>query len=326
MRVTSRRTLLLAAAAGPALRPRPALAQDPWPARPVTVVSPFAPGGAADVLTRPFAQYLSAEFGQPFVVESRPGAGGTIAHAHAARSRPDGYTLLFSSNSTYAIARHLYQLTYDPDAAFAPIALLARTPQVMCVAGALPATTLAEFMALVRAAPGRYGFGSAGIGFSSHLAAELFLAMAGLSMLHVPYRGGGAASQALLTNEVQLNFADAPSALSVLQGGGARALAVSTRRRAPVLPTVPTLDEAGLPGYESSTDYAFVAPAGVPEPILSRLTECSLAYVRLPERRGAIEAAGFLPDGRPPEEFRRLAAEDSAKWGATIRERGIRVQ
>ncbi len=320
----SRRNLVGAAAAASAVFRR-AWAQETYPSRPITMVIPLAPGGAGDILGRLVAQFMGAELGQPVVIDNRPGAGGSVAHAFAARARPDGYTVLMSTNSTYAIAQHLYQLPYDYDTAFSPITRLVTTPQIMCVHRSVPADDLAGFIAWLKRNPGRIAFGSAGIGFTSHLAAELFMAMAGVSMLHVPYRGGGPASQALMSGEIQLNFADTATALAVAESGAARPFAVTTLQRSPLFPDLPTMNEAGLAGYQSATDYAFVAPAGTPEPIISRLLATMVKFLAAPVERERLLARGYVPVRSTPAEFTANRLEESAKWGNIIRSRRIRM-
>jgi len=307
------------------LAARRAAAQEAWPQRPVTVVIPLAPGGSTDTLVRALAQHFSGAFGQPFVIENRPGAGGTVAHAAVARARPDGYTLLASTNSTYAIAPHLYALTYDTETAFAPVSLLASTPQVLCIHRGVPAEDVPAFLAHARANPGRLAFSSAGIGFTSHLAGELFMAMAGVQLLHVPYRGGGPAAQALIAGEVQLNFADTTTALMMTQSGQVRALAATGAEPSPQFPGLPTLDGAGLPGFRSHTAYALLAPAGTPQPILDRLQAEAAAWMRAPDRRDWLHAGGFVPIASTAEEFRRARAAETALWGEIIRSRNIRM-
>jgi tripartite-type tricarboxylate transporter receptor subunit TctC len=316
---------LLGLLALPALRARSVLAQEAWPQRAVTLVVPLAPGGSTDVLSRALAQHLMGVLGQPVVVENRPGAGGTVAHAQVARARADGYTLLVSTNSSYSIAPHLYQLTYDPVAAFAPVTLIATTAQALCVHRDVPAQDLAGLIALAKARPGSLAFSSAGIGFTSHLAGELLSAMAGVSLLHVPYRGGGPASQALMAGEVQINFADTTTALTMVQGGAVRAFAVTGAAPSPQFPGVPTMEAAGLPGYRSMTAYALLAPAGTPEAVLNRLQAETVAWLRIPERREWLLGSGFEPVGSTAAEFRRMQATESAQWGEIIRSRGIRM-
>jgi len=322
----SRRALTRTAAATALLGAVPkSRAQEAFPSRPITMVVPLAPGGAGDILARPLADFMGAELGQPVVIDNRPGAGGSVAHAHVARARPDGYTVLMSTNSTYAIAPHLYQLPYDYDTAFSPITRLATTPQVMCVHRSVPAANVTEFIAWLKRNPGKVAFGSAGIGFTSHLAVELFMSMAGVEMLHVPYRGGGPAGQALMSGEIQLNFADTATALLVAEHGAARPLAVSTTQRSPLFPDLPTLHEAGLTGYQSATDYAYVAPAGTPDTIISRLLATMLKYVNTPAERDRLLARGYVPIGSTPAEFTANRREESAKWEGIIRTRNIRM-
>jgi tripartite-type tricarboxylate transporter receptor subunit TctC len=300
-------------------------AQDAWPSRPVTLVMPVAPGGPGDIMGRPLAQYLAAELGQPFVIDNRTGAGGTIGVDYATRSRPDGHTLLVYSNSTYTIAPHLYPMPYDNVAAIAPIALLASAPSFACVHRSVPVNTLAELIALAKRQPEGLTFATAGIGFTSHLATELFMAKSGTSMLHVPYRGGAPAAQAIVAGEVQVNFMEAALVRSLLPTGNIRPLAVTSRQRHPLLPEIPTIDEAGVPGFESATYWAMVAPAGVPQPILAKLTATVLRYLALPATQAQLTNAGFIPIGGDGAAFTRHQAEDSAKWGEIIRTRGIKI-
>lgn len=312
--------------ATPALVTAPAMAQDRYPARPVTVVNPWPPGGSSDTMARIVMQRMSVILGQNFVVENRPGASGTVGHGSVARSRPDGYTLLFGTNSTYAIAPHLMEgLPYDNATAFAGISLVGRTAQAFCVHPSVPANTLAEFLVLARAQPGQLTFSSAGNGATSHLATELLMARAGISLLHVPYRGGAPAAQALITGEVRCCFIDLITALPFSRAGSARILGISTAARSPLTPDVPTLAEAGAPGFESSTDAAFFAPAGTPEPIIRRLNEALREALSHPETRAALVAQAVEPVGSTPEAFAAYLARENAKWSEIIRSRNIRL-
>lgn len=322
----SRRHLLLGAAAA-ALAP-PARAQAPaegFPNRPVTLLLPLTPGGPGDVIARPMAAFLQGELGQPVVLDNRPGAGGTIGLDFAARSRPDGHMLVVASNSTYAIAPHLYPMPYDNATAFAPIVLIAQAPSFVVVHRSVPATSLAELIALARAKPDGLTFATAGIGFTSHLATELFMAMTGTRMLHVPYRGGAPASQAVLAGEVQLNFMEAAFVRSLAPTGNIRPLAVTSRVRHPLFPDIPTIDEAGVAGFESATYWGVLAPAGVPKPVQARMEALVLRYMATPGVREQITQAGFVPIGGDAATFARHMAEDTAKWGRVIKERGIRI-
>jgi tripartite-type tricarboxylate transporter receptor subunit TctC len=319
-----RRALLGAALATPALHAT--RAQAPWPARPITMVNPWPPGGSSDTMARLFAQRFTQMLGQNVVVENRAGASGTIGHNHVAQQRPDGYTLLFATNSTYAIAPHLISpLPYDNRAAFTGISLVARTAQSVCVHPSVPVTTIQEFLAYVRARPGQVNFSSAGIGATSHLATELLMAAAGLDMVHVPYRGGAPSAQAVLAGETRMSFIDAITALPHRQAGTLKMLAVSTARRSPLAQDVPTLQEAGVAGFESSTDMALMGPAGMPEAITARLAEAVRAALADPAFRQQVVAQGADPVGGTPAEFGPYWTAESEKWGALIRARGIRM-
>ncbi|WP_198369438.1 Bug family tripartite tricarboxylate transporter substrate binding protein [Roseomonas rosulenta] len=324
MTTLHRRSLLAATLAVPALRT--ASGQAPWPARPVTMVNPWPAGGSSDTMTRLFAQRFTQVFGQNFVVENRAGASGTIGHNHVAQQRPDGYTLLFATNSTYAIAPHLISpLPYDNRAAFTGISLVARTAQAVCVHPSVPVNTIQEFLAYVRARPGEINFSSAGIGATSHLATELLMAAAGLNMVHVPYRGGAPSAQAVLAGETRMSFIDAITALPHRQAGTLKLLAVSTATRSPLAQDVPTLQEAGVAGFESSTDMALMAPANLPEAITARLADGIRAAVTDPAFRQQIIAQGADPVGGSPAEFSTYWTAESEKWGTLIRSRGIRM-
>ena len=308
-----------------ALLPIAARAQEGFPNRPVTFLAPVAPGGPADVIGRPLGQFLTAEWGQPVVMDNRPGAGGTIGMEAAARARPDGHTLVIVSNSTYSIAPHLYPMPYDNDRAFVPVALFAAAPSFIVVHRSVPATSLQALIALAKARPEELAYATAGIGFTSHLATELFMSLTGTRMLHVPYRGGAPATQAMLSGEAQVNFMEAAFVRQHAPGGAIRPLAVTTRTRHPLFPEIPTIEEAGVPGFESATYWAMLAPAGVPAPVLEKVAAPVLRWSRLPATHSLLTQAGFLPIGADAEAYRRHQAEDSAKWGRLIRERGIRI-
>jgi tripartite-type tricarboxylate transporter receptor subunit TctC len=303
----------------------PALAQSDWPNRPVSVVVPWPAGGSTDSLIRVITQHLAGATGQGFVVENRTGATGTVGHAYVARARGDGYTLLAGTNSTYAIAPHLMgALPYD-DASLAPISLLATTPQMLVAHPSQPFSDFPGFLAFARANPGRLSFASSGNGGTSHLATELLMQMAGLDMLHVPYRGGAPAAHAQLAGEVQVTFVDAITAIPHLRAGTMRAMGVSTAIRTPLAPEVPTLAEAGLPGFESSTDFAAFAPAETPGLLITRIFGGFAAALADAGVRERLLSQGVTPIAGRPEEFRAYQLRESAKWGALIRARNIRV-
>ncbi|MBP0465707.1 tripartite tricarboxylate transporter substrate binding protein [Roseomonas sp. PWR1] len=324
MTSTSRRALLGASLAVPALHV--ARAQAAWPTRQVTLVNPWPPGGSSDTMARLFAQRFSETLGHPFVVENRAGASGTIGHGHVAQQRPDGATLIFGTNSTYAIAPHLLtQLPYDNRTAFTGVTLVARTAQAVCVHPSVPVATIQEFLAYVRARPGQVNFSSAGIGATSHLATELLMAAAGLDMVHVPYRGGAPSAQAVLSGETKMSFIDAITALPHRQAGTLKMLAVSTATRSPLAPDVPTLQDAGVAGFESSTDMAILGPAGLPAPVTEAIAAAVRAAVADPAFRQRVIAQGADPVGGTPAEFATYWTRESEKWGNLIRTRNIRM-
>ncbi len=318
-----RRRQLLAAALA-ASRARTAGAQEAFPVRPITMVIPWPAGGSTDTLGRLLAQFMSADLGQPMVVENRGGASGTVGHGYVARSRPDGYTVLLATNSTYAIAPHLLQnLPYDNRAAFAGVSLVARSAQALCIHPSVPADSLAAFLALLRARPGALSFSSAGIGATSHLATELFMEKTGTQLLHVPYRGGGPSAQALLAGEVACSFVDLVTALPYRQSGQLRLLGVSTLQRSEMAPDVPTLAESGVAGFDSSTDCAMLLPAGVPAAILNQFSASLRRALADGEIRRRIIAMGIEPIGSSPREFETYWTREIEKWGEIVRSRHI---
>ncbi|WP_236571431.1 Bug family tripartite tricarboxylate transporter substrate binding protein [Rhodovarius lipocyclicus] len=316
----SRRSLL---AGLPALGARPALAQA-FPARPITLVIPWAPGGSTDTLGRLLARSMGADLGQPMVVENRGGASGTIGHAYVARSAPDGYTLLLGTNSTYAIAPHLMaNLPYDQGRALAGVSLVARSAQALCLHPSAPPRTVAEFVAYAKARPGAVTFSSAGIGASSHLATELFMARTGTRLEHVPYRGGGPSAQGLLAGEVVCSFVDLVTALPFQRTGQLRVLGVSTLTRSELAPDVPTLAELGAEGFESSTDCAMFLPAGTPAPVQAAIAAALGRALREPATRRSIIEMGIEPIGSDAAELAAYLVRESDKWGQVIRSQNI---
>jgi len=323
MRIT-RRLLGTGLAALGASRALPALAQADYPNRPVTLVVSWAPGGSTDFVGRLLAQGMSRQLGQQVVVENRAGASGTIGHASVARARADGYTLLLGVNSTYAMATHLFpNKGYDDARAFAPVGRVAETPIFLCTTPATGARTVAELVALAKRQPGRLSYASSGAGSSAHLATELFLKMAEIEVLNVTYRGGAPAVQALLSGEVQMAFVDAVTALPLIGARSVVPLGVSSTRRSPLAPEVPTIAESGLPGFECSSQFALLAPAGTPAPAIRKLHEAMLATLGDPDVTARLQAAANVLTPGSPEEFGPYLAAESAKWGEVIRSRGI---
>lgn len=328
MTILSRRRFGMAAGLmGLAALSRPALAQADYPSRPIRLVVPWPPGGSTDVLSRLLAQSMATILGQSVAVDNRGGGVGTIGFASVATSRPDGYTLMVGTNSTYGIAPHLIaSLPYDTQRAFTNLGQIATNAQVLCVHPSVNARNVAELIALARARPGEINFSSSGVGGTSHLATELFMSMARIEMTHVPYRGGGPAAQALIAGEVNVTFVDAITAAPLMQANQVRGLGVSTMQRTPILPDVPTINESGLPGFESSTDFALFAPAGLPEPIAQKVHDAMKRALATPDLREKLLQQGMVPVGSSPAEFETYQRREFEKWGRIIRERNIRVQ
>jgi len=302
----------------------PSLAQT-WPAHSIRLVVNFPAGGAADLLARLIGQSLSETFGQPVVVENKGGANGNIGGEMAARSAPDGYTLLMSSGSMVAINPHLYaSMSFDPAKDLVPVASVARVPFYLVVRTENPAQDFKAFVADLKANPGKRNFGSPGIGSSPHLAAEMLKKMSAADAVHVPYRGAAPALNDLLAGQIDFLF-DPGIAIEHVKAGKLRAIAIGSPQRSPQLPDVPTLEELGLAGFDADAIFGVYAPAGTPADIITRLNSeinRALATAALRER---ITAVGNVPAAMSPNEFGERAREDSKRFGAIIRERGIRA-
>ncbi|MDJ0391163.1 tripartite tricarboxylate transporter substrate binding protein [Roseomonas sp. E05] len=318
-----RRQLVMAsmALAAPAM----AEAQD-WPNRAVTVIVPWPPGGPTDAFARVISQRLTADLGQAFVVDNRGGANGTIGMAAAARARPDGYTVIIVPNSTYAIAPHLYQLSYDPRRAFIGAGLLVSSPLFMMVPRNSPAHSVADYIALAKKPGNRLDYANAGVGATSHLATEMFLQMAGIEVNEIGYRGGGPAIQAVLAGEAGMLFMPAAAVMPYIQSGDLRALAATTATRSPLTPEVPTFQELGYPGFEVVEHVAMMAPAGTPEPVLRRLNRACEAALRAAEMQPRLQSMAVTVEAQPMEAWDAYFRRESDKWGDFVRARGIRVQ
>jgi tripartite-type tricarboxylate transporter receptor subunit TctC len=306
---------------------RPATAQSgAFPNRPVTIVVPWAAGGSTDAFARVLAARLGSDLGQPFVVDNRTGANGTIGMASAARARPDGYTVVVAPNSTYAIAPLLYQVPYDKEKGFVGIGLLASMPFFALVPRASPVKTLAEYVALAKRPNSKEVYANPGIGSTSHMSAEMFLQAAGLNVGDVGYRGGGPAIQGLLAREAGLLFMPSSAVLSFMQSGDMRALAVTTKERSPLAPDVPTFAESGFPGYEVVEHVAMLAPAGTPPEIMSKLNAACRAALHAPDMQDKLTSMAITPTVQPVEGWPAYLAAEMAKWAEVVRTRDIRIQ
>lgn len=297
----------------------PVLAQK-YPDKPVRLIVPFAPGGGTDVLARFMAAKLSDNLGVSAVIENRGGAGGTLGTEIAARASPDGYTILFTSAS-YSFNPSLYtKLPFDPLKDFVPITLIAMVPHLVVVHPSMPVKNVKELVALARQRPGEIFFGSGGAGSSIHLAAELFIAMARVKMTHVPYKGGGPAMTGVLAGEVQLLFPTMQSAMPLVKGGRLRPLAISTAKRSPAVPEVPTVAESGVPGYDATGWYGMLAPAGTPQAAIDRLHAEVVKILTQPDIRQRLASEGAVAVGNRPQEFDKFIRDEIGKWSKIIRE------
>ena len=320
MRITRR-----AAIAG-ALLPFAARAQAPeWPSRPVRFIVPYPPGGPTDIMGRIVAQAVQGPLGQPFVVENRAGANGLIGSEQAARAAPDGSTFLVNA-SAHVIVPHLTpNMPIDVLADFAPVTNIAAVPLWLVVNPALPVRSVAEFIAYARANPGRIAYASSSQGGAPHLAGELFKLMTGTDLVHVPYRGSGPAGQDLIAGNVQAMFDSVPASAGAVRDGRLRALAVTTRNRIAPFPDLPTIAEAGVPGYEISTWYGIWAPARTPPAIIARMQQAVATAARNPETRARFDALGAEPVADSPEDYARFVRAEYDRWGKLVRDARIKL-
>lgn len=301
-------------------------AQDAFPARPVKLVVPYAAGGPADMLARLVADKLGPRLGQPVVVENKPGSGGHIGGELVAKSAPDGYTLALTTIAHNGAVKLYKNLRYDPLHDLQPVALLAESPSVLLVHDSVPAKSVAELLALMRAKPGALSYGSAGNGSAMHMAAELFRHMTKVHYVHIPYRGGAPAMADLLGGQVQLLFESVGTSHQYIKTGKVRALAVTSLTRNPSLPDVPTLAEAGVPGYSSVPWYEISAPKGVPAAVIGKLNTEIDAVLKMPDVVQRLDRLGVLPIGGTPADALRRNEAETRKWSAVIEAANIRVE
>jgi len=304
-----------------------AFAQQGYPARPVRIVAPFAPGGLADVLSRAVGERLQKQLGQPFVVENRPGAGGNIGADLVARAEPDGYTMLMSSAGILTINQFLYSaMPFDPATALTPVSVVADMPMLLVVRRELAARDVREFLALARSTRGGLFYGSPGHGTTGHLGMELFMHASGVKLQHVPYKSAAEAVQAALAGQTQAMFDNPPTVMAQIRAGGLRALGVAARQRIPQLPDVPTIAEGGVAGFEASSWFGLVVPARTPAPIVERLAAETAKALQDPEMRARFDQLGARLVGNSPAQFSQLVARERAAWGEVIRSAGIKLQ
>jgi tripartite-type tricarboxylate transporter receptor subunit TctC len=329
----SRRRLLASGAAIvlAGLLPAVAQAQGAWPTKPVRIVVPFAPGGTTDILARALAPELSKAFGQSFIVENKPGAGGNIGADQVAKAAPDGYTFLMGTVGTHGINKSLYsKMPFDPQKDFAPVTLVAGVPNVMVVnaekAAARGINTAADFVKYAKANPGKINMASSGNGTSIHLAGELFKSMAGVYMTHFPYTGSGPALLGMLGGDMDVMFDNLPSSMPHIKAGKLKALAVTSAQRSAALPDVPTVEEAAkLKGFEASSWFGLLAPAGTPQDIVNRVQQETAKALATPQMKERLLAQGAIPSGNTPAQFAQMIDREIRKWAPVVKASGAKV-
>lgn len=303
-------------------------AQTNYPTRPVRIIVPFPAAGTTDILARDVAQTLTQTTGQPFVVENRPGAGGNIGSDLVAKAAPDGYTLLMGTVGTHAINPSLYaKMPYDHVKDFVPIILVAGVPNVLEINPQLPVNSVQELIAYAKTNPGKINFASSGSGTSIHLSGELFKTMTGVQMTHVPYKGSAPALQDLVGGQVQIMFDNLPSSLALIKAGKLKPLAVTSAARSSVLPDVPTVAESGLPGFEASSWFGLLAPAGTPKEIVAKINADVAKWLATPEAKEKLQAQGaIVASGLTPDDFAKHIANETTKWAKVVKESGAKVE
>jgi tripartite-type tricarboxylate transporter receptor subunit TctC len=297
-----------------------------YPNKPIKLIVPFAPGGFTDVVARILGQKLSISLGQPFVIENKAGAGSTIGTDFVAKAAPDGYTLVMVS-TTHVISPAIYpKLPYDPIKSFTPVGKLVDSAYVLLVNPKVPANNVAEFIALAKASPDKIHYASSGNGSSQHLMGGMFASMTGVKMKHVPYKGSGGAANDLVAGVVESSFAGVPNAMAQVPAGRLKALAVTTSKRIPQLPDVPTMQEAGVPGYNASVWLGLLAPAGTPKEVVMKLNAEIAKVLSAADTKKELYAAGVEADISSPEALNALMVQELDRWGKVIKDAGITMQ
>ncbi|MBV9189966.1 MAG: tripartite tricarboxylate transporter substrate binding protein [Betaproteobacteria bacterium] len=302
------------------------LAAAQYPTKPIHLIVPFPPGGGNDTVARAIAQQISPELGQPVVIDNRPGAGGSVGAELAAKAPADGYTLFLAGVGSHVVNPNVHKVPYDPVKDFAPITLIASAPSVLVVNPKVPAENMTEFTAYAKANPGRLNYASNGAGSAAQLAAAMYETMAGVKMVHVPYKGIAAALTDLLGGEVQVLFGTVVALTPHIQAGKLRALAVTGKKRSALLPDVPTLRESGLPEYEAGSWYGIEAPTGTPRPIIDQLNALIVKALRQPDVAKRLAAEGADVIGSTPEEFGAHIRAENERVGKIVRAAGIKAE
>ena len=323
---TTRRTALGAIALAAATFSLGAAAQQTYPTKPITIVVPFSAGGTTDILARLVGQYLTTELGQVVVVDNKAGAGGNIGGAFVAKAPADGYTLFMGTVGTHAINAALYaKMPFDHVKDFAPLSRVANVPNLLVAHPSQPFKTVPEMIAYAKANPGIIYFGSPGNGSSPHLSGELFKSLAKVDMVHVPYKGSAPAVSDLLGNQISIMFDNLPSVIPHVRSGKLRAIAISTAKRSPELPDVPTIAEAGVPGYEAMSWFGMFAPAATPKPVLDKISAALAKVLGNPEVQKKIAAQGGEAVNETPAQFAAFIRSETTKWGKVVKESGASV-
>jgi tripartite-type tricarboxylate transporter receptor subunit TctC len=324
--MTARSFATLSVAAALVASSAPCAAQD-FPTRPLRMIVPFAPGGVADIVARIVGQKMGESMGQTVVVDNRPGAGGSLAGEIVAKARPDGYTTLLCSSSVVVINPLLSpNLQYDPQRVLAPVSLLSFAPYVLVVHPSSPYHSVGDLLAAAKAKPGALNYGTAGVGSASHLVSELFRSMAGIQIVHVPYKGTALATNDLLAGQLQMMFDSISAALAHIRAGRLRALGIAKREPSPLAPDIPPISSSGLPGFEGTTWQGLCAPAATPSAVLARLNDAAVQSVKSPELRARFASLGVEGVGSGSEEFRTYIRTELARWGKIIQEAGIKAE
>ena len=323
--LTRRLALAALAAVTVAALPDPSLAQA-WPSKPVTVIVPFPAGGTTDIVARLTAQKLSEAWGQPVIVDNRAGAGGNIGSAMVAKAAPDGYTLLMGTVGTHAINASLYdKMPYDVVKDFAPITNVAAVPNMLVVTPSLPVNSVPELIAYAKQNPGKLNMASSGNGTSIHLSGELFKVMTGIQMEHVPYKGSAPALTDLMGGQVQVMFDNMPSAIAHVKAGKLKAIAVTTAKRSPAMPDLPTIDEAGVKGFEAASWFGLLAPAGTPKEIVAKVQADVVKAMKTTDLTEKMGQQGAAAVGNTPDEFAAYIKAELAKWEKVVKASGAKA-
>ena len=303
----------------------PALAET-WPTRPIRFIVPFAPGGGGDVVGRIIGQRLGEQLGKPLIIDNRGGAGGTLGCELAAKAAPDGYTLLLGNVGPIAVGPALYpKLPYDPVRDFAPVTMIASFANILVANTGLPFKSVQELVAYAKSRPGKLNFGSAGTGTSTHLAGELFKSVAGIDVVHVPYKGGAAALTDVIAGQVAYYFGTLPSSLPLAKAGKLRALGVTSLQRSPAAPDVPTIAESGYRGFETAAWYGLMFPAGTPREIIAKTNSATMAVLALPDIRDRLVQEGSEPMGNTPAHFGAYVKAEIAKWSGVVKAANLKA-